>query len=101
MAESFPPPRIASKLVRDRIPGQRIAPPSEYFTLLVAKLQEEAAEVARARTNDEIMEEMGDVLEVCYAIAHVRGIALMDLFGARRAKLAQKGGFELGVVQDG
>lgn len=97
----FPLPRIASKLVRDNIPGNRVVvDPHEHYNLLLAKLHEEVEEVARSRTIAEMAEELGDVHEVCAAIAKLHGIE-HEVGVKRMAKFANKGGFLKGVVQDG
>ncbi len=56
---------------------------------LVAKLGEECAEFATARS----LEELADVLEVVRALAAVFG-SLEDLERARQVKRASRGGFE-------
>lgn len=94
-------PRIASKLVRDNIPGQRIAEPREHYNFLIAKLHEEVEEVARCRDNSELTEELADVIEVVLAITRVRNIHFDDVHAVRLQKLHGKGGFMKGVIQDG
>jgi predicted house-cleaning noncanonical NTP pyrophosphatase (MazG superfamily) len=74
----------AVKLVRDRIPelatsnGQPApfhqADPAEYARLLRDKLLEEAAEAASASSPAALLEELGDVLQVLYALASQAGL---------------------------
>jgi predicted house-cleaning noncanonical NTP pyrophosphatase (MazG superfamily) len=83
------------KLVRDRIPelvGQpgafRQADPAEFDRLLRAKLLEEAAEAASASGPAELLEELGDVLQVLYALASQTGVepAAIECARARKAR---------------
>jgi predicted house-cleaning noncanonical NTP pyrophosphatase (MazG superfamily) len=86
------------KLVRDRIPelagagGQlvafREATGAEYGRLLRAKLLEEAAEAAGAPGPGELLEELGDVLQVLYALASQVGLepAAIECARARKAR---------------
>ena len=95
--------RLASKLVRDKIPGDRTCyvDPAEHFTLLCAKLFEESAEVTRAKTKENLTEELADVIEVALALGVVAGITVEAIFNAQTAKRSEKGTFLRGVVQDG
>jgi predicted house-cleaning noncanonical NTP pyrophosphatase (MazG superfamily) len=85
------------KLVRDRIPeltgaGQPAAfhqaDPAEYPGLLRNKLLEEAAEAATAPGPDELLDELGDVLQVLYALASQAGLepAAIECARARKAR---------------
>jgi predicted house-cleaning noncanonical NTP pyrophosphatase (MazG superfamily) len=84
----------AMKLVRDRIPelagaGQPVAfhraTEAEFGRLLRDKLLEEAAEAATA-TPAELLEELGDVLQVLYALAADAGYAAAEIECARARK---------------
>ena len=84
------------KLVRDRIPelatanGQpgafHQADPAQYARLLGAKLLEEAHEAASASGPAELLEELGDVLQVLYALATHAGYAAAEVECARARK---------------
>jgi predicted house-cleaning noncanonical NTP pyrophosphatase (MazG superfamily) len=96
------------KLVRDRIPelaagtgqpgafGQ--ADPAEYGRLLRAKLLEEAAEAASAPGPAELLEELGDVLQVLYALASQAGYSPAAIECARARKARTTGAFTRRVV---
>lgn len=92
------------KLVRSKIPGHhpknqyRMATNREMPLLLLLKIQEEAAEVAVAGTDEEMLEELADVLEVVHAIAGKMGISVDDVERKRRAKRARLGGFDGDVL---
>jgi predicted house-cleaning noncanonical NTP pyrophosphatase (MazG superfamily) len=84
------------RLVRDRIPelagaGQpdaySQATEAEFGRLLRAKLLEEAAEAATAAPA-ELLEELGDVLQVLYALASQAGLepAAIECARARKAR---------------
>jgi predicted house-cleaning noncanonical NTP pyrophosphatase (MazG superfamily) len=86
------------KLVRDRIPilaaanGQpgacHQADDSEYGQRLRDKLLEEAHQAAAANTSAELLEELGDVLQVLYALASDAGLepAAIECARARKAR---------------
>jgi predicted house-cleaning noncanonical NTP pyrophosphatase (MazG superfamily) len=96
------------KLVRDRIPelaagtgqpgafGQ--ADPAEYGRLLRAKLLEEAAEAASAPGPAELLAELGDVLQILYALAADAGLAAAEIECARARKARTRGSFTRRVV---
>jgi predicted house-cleaning noncanonical NTP pyrophosphatase (MazG superfamily) len=95
------------KLVRDRIPelatsiGQPAAfsqaTEAEYGRLLRAKLLEEAAEAATA-SRDGLLEELGDVLQVLYALAQLAGLEPAAIECARARKARTRGAFTRRVV---
>lgn len=93
------------KLVRDRIPeiiaarGQEArfrpcADDAEYLERLVAKLREEADELARDRN----AAELADVLEVVRALAAHLGLDLAEAEAVRAAKAAERGGFDRRLI---
>jgi predicted house-cleaning noncanonical NTP pyrophosphatase (MazG superfamily) len=95
------------KLVRDRIPdlvagaGEPAAfhqaTEAEYGRLLRAKLLEEAAEAATAPP-DGLLEELGDVLQVLYALASQAGLEPAAIECARARKARTRGAFTRRVV---
>ena len=94
------------KLVRDRTPdlisaGQpdafSQATDVEFALLLRAKLLEEAAEAATA-PQGELLEELGDVLQVLYAIASQAGYSPAEIECARARKARTRGAFTRRVV---
>jgi predicted house-cleaning noncanonical NTP pyrophosphatase (MazG superfamily) len=89
------------KLVHDRIPelatatGQpgtfhQAATEAEYALSLRAKLLEEAREAATA-SPAELGEELGDVLQVLYALAELAGCAAAEIECARARKARTHG----------
>ena len=95
------------KLVRNRIPelagaGQPVifyqATEAEYGRLLRAKLLEEAAEAAGACGPAELLEELGDVLQVLYALASQAGLEPAAIECARARKARSRGAFSRRVV---
>jgi predicted house-cleaning noncanonical NTP pyrophosphatase (MazG superfamily) len=95
------------KLVRDRIPdlvagaGQPAAfhqaDPGEFGRLLRAKLLEEAAAAASAAP-DRLLEELGDVLQVLYALASQAGLEPAEIECARARKARTRGAFTRRIV---
>jgi predicted house-cleaning noncanonical NTP pyrophosphatase (MazG superfamily) len=95
------------KLVRDRIPelaagaGQpdafHQATEAEYGRLLRNKLLEEATEAATA-SPDGLLEELGDVLQVLYALAQLAGLEPAAIECARARKARTRGAFACRVV---
>ena len=88
------------KLVRDRIPElirrdggmpqTRRLSDEDFATALAQKLVEEAEEFAATPTP----EELADVLEVIHALAQLAGISVDEVETLRRAKAAERGGFD-------
>ena len=95
------------KLVRDRIPELAAAngPPgtfeqateAEYALLLRAKLLEEAQEAATAAPAA-LVEELGDVLQVLYALAELAGCAAAEVECARVRKARTHGAYTRRLV---
>ena len=83
------------KLVRDRIPELATAnghpgtfqqaTEVEFALSLRAKLLEEAREAATASPAD-LVEELGDVLQVLYALAELAGLTAAEVECARKAR---------------
>ena len=91
------------KLVRDRIPElttttghpgsfHQAATEAEYALWLRAKLLEEAREAATA-SPAEVVEELGDVLQVLYALAELTGVAAAEIECARAHKARTHGSY--------
>jgi predicted house-cleaning noncanonical NTP pyrophosphatase (MazG superfamily) len=89
------------KLVRDRIPElaatngpagtfHQVATEAEFALLLRAKLLEEAREAATASPAT-LVEELGDVLQVLYALATDAGYAAAEIECARARKARTHG----------
>ena len=91
------------KLVRDHIPelaaanGQPAsfhqATPAEFRRGLRAKLLEEAQEAAAATSPAGLLEELGDVLQVLYALAADAGYAAAEVECARARKARTHGSY--------
>lgn len=95
--------KAREKLVRDlldaRIPADEVrveTDPAEVERLLLAKLDEETAELAASGHAD--VAEYADVFEVLLALAARKGIPAEAIEATRRQKLASRGGFERGLV---
>lgn len=92
------------KLVRDAIPEiieadgdepiTHVVDGEKYRERLHDKLDEEVAEFHESRDPDEL----ADVLEVVAALADVYDSSESDLDEVRRAKAAERGRFEEGIV---
>ena len=91
------------KLVRDNIPDflrakgitvdERVMDTNEYAQRLKEKLIEEGLEVLRAKKLDKLIEEIGDVMEVVYALAEALGVSFEEIESRRLAKRDASGGF--------
>lgn len=96
-----------NKLVRDLIPevikadGKEceieIAKDEEKTALLEAKLMEEVNEYLQ----DKNLEELADVMEVLFGLAHNLGYSEEDLINMRNEKFKARGGFKKGIVLKG
>jgi predicted house-cleaning noncanonical NTP pyrophosphatase (MazG superfamily) len=92
------------KLIRDRIPeimdaaGVRyeVAPldDADFRSALLAKVLEEAEEIAAAATVDDRIDEIADLYEVLDALLVSEGIEAAAVEGAQRRRREERGGFE-------
>jgi predicted house-cleaning noncanonical NTP pyrophosphatase (MazG superfamily) len=95
------------KLIRDRIPELATAnghpgtfhqaTEAEFAVLLWAKLLEEASEGATAAPAT-LVEELGDVLQVLYALAELAGYAAAEIECARVRKARTHGAYTRRLV---
>jgi predicted house-cleaning noncanonical NTP pyrophosphatase (MazG superfamily) len=96
------------KLMRDRIPelaaanGQpgafHQADAEEYGRRLREKLLEEAHEAAAATTSGELLEELGDVLQVLYTLASHAGLEPAEVECARARKARTHGSYRRRLI---
>ncbi|GAA0774291.1 nucleoside triphosphate pyrophosphohydrolase [Clostridium subterminale] len=96
--------KVYNKLVRDKIPqviaedGNQcdieIASKEDMTSLLEDKLKEEVNEYLK----DKNLEELADIMEVLFGLAHNLGYSEEELLEKRKWKLKQRGGFKDGVV---
>ena len=92
------------KLVRDLIPeiiaasGKtadiEIVNNDVAFNYLVKKLDEEVTEFK----TDKNLEELADVMEVLFGLAHKLGYTEQDLLNTRQEKKEARGGFEKNII---
>ncbi|HET6509388.1 MAG TPA: nucleoside triphosphate pyrophosphohydrolase [Baekduia sp.] len=96
------------KLVRDLIPeniaarGEHVvryqATGDELQLLLRAKVVEEALEIARSGSSDELLEEIGDALDVLASLCTLAGTDLASVSDRAEQKRRTRGGFNAGQV---
>lgn len=97
-----------NKLVRDSIPemiaakGEQVstynASADELSDLLRRKVIEEAFEVGAASNTNDLIEELGDILDVLEALCTVSGTDLDTVRQWAEGKRRERGGFQRGVV---
>lgn len=61
--------------------------------LLVAKAHEEAQELAEAKTDEERLTELGDMVEVAFALGQLYGFTRTQIVQAAAEKRHERGGF--------
>jgi len=93
-----------NKLVRDRIPeiiaadgrqcGTEIMSDDEYRHALLAKLVEEAQEVAAAAEDDELVKEIADLYEVIDALLIAFDLDREAVLAMQQKRHDERGGFE-------
>ncbi|MEV5024985.1 nucleoside triphosphate pyrophosphohydrolase [Paenibacillus sp. LPE1-1-1.1] len=93
-----------NKLVRDKIPhiiessGKtcvvRVLDEHEFANALKTKMKEELNEFLEAKSVDEQISELADMVEVIYGFLENEGISLEDFEKKRQLKKEQRGGFE-------
>lgn len=87
------------KLVRDNVPAlhpehtYKTARPEDMELMLRLKVVEEAAEVAGVRNRQELVEELGDVLDVIATLLMYAGIQPEEIEESQARKMARLGGF--------
>ncbi|MDP3592074.1 nucleoside triphosphate pyrophosphohydrolase [Phenylobacterium sp.] len=92
------------KLIRDRLPAimraqglqvfDRRLNDAEFIAALKDKLVEEAQEVGAATGRADLIDELADVMEVIAALAEASGVTPGEIEARRRAKRAERGGFD-------
>ena len=92
------------KLIRDRLPAimraqglqvfDRRLNDAEFIAALKDKLLEEAQEVGAATSLADLIDELADVMEVIAALAEASGVTPGEIEARRRAKRAERGGFD-------
>jgi len=100
--------REFNKLVRDRIPsniskwGENVnvkkVTDEAYILALKNKLVEETFEVKDAHTKDELMGEIGDVLDIVDSLIKAADIDSKAFQEAREKKIRKSGGFNDGLI---
>lgn len=94
---------VYNKLVRDRILeiiekagkhySSRVLNEQEYITEVRKKMHEELDEYESAKTDEDSVEELADLLELVYAAAAVHGATADELEEVRREKAEKRGSF--------
>jgi predicted house-cleaning noncanonical NTP pyrophosphatase (MazG superfamily) len=84
-----PAPGLAFRRVKDR---------EEHILFLRLKLAEEVGEVLSAHQRADLRVELGDLIEVAYALAELSDISLGQILVARGNKRSRLGGFAEGWV---
>jgi predicted house-cleaning noncanonical NTP pyrophosphatase (MazG superfamily) len=93
------------KLIRDKIPEiveskglvastRALTTDDDYLKYLLAKLIEEATELANAETLDHQKEELADVYEVIDAVLELLKLTPVDIAAVQDEKRQQRGGFK-------
>ena len=70
----------------------------EFYSFLKDKLNEEIKEFFEAENIDDKMAEMGDVLEVLFAISKFNGLNLEEVEKVRNEKKVKNGGFDKRII---
>ncbi len=93
-----------NKLVRDKIPeiieksGKKfrtsILNKAEFEMELKSKLKEELTEYLEAKTSQDAIEELADMLEVMKSLAEIHNASLNDIEKVRKQKEENRGGFQ-------
>lgn len=93
-----------NKLVRDSIPdiikadgGKpciKVLDDVSYETTLRQKVIEEAHELAESATDDEIMNELADIMEILESIMKHHRLSLEDVNRCKETKKQKRGGFD-------
>ncbi len=79
-------------------PNFRLVKGGEFYSLLREKLSEEIGEFFAATSKEEMVAEMGDVVEVLISMAEYNGLSWDEVEEGRKLKKEERGGFDGGVV---
>ncbi|MGE6539649.1 nucleoside triphosphate pyrophosphohydrolase [Bacillus luti] len=92
-----------NKLIRNKIPQiiktngktptTRILPKDEYIKEICKKTEEELTEYIEAKTKNDKLEELSDLLELINALAEYEGTTLEEINDIRKKKAKERGGF--------
>ncbi len=92
------------QLIRDKIPEimrpqgvhffERTLNDDEFCKKLQDKLEIEAREVKSVKSQEELLEELADVLEVMYTLAQASGLKIEEIEKTRLKKRQERGGFD-------
>lgn len=103
--------REMNKLVRDNIPDiikqngdipfYHVLNEEEYKKHLSLKMMEEYNEILSAKTNEEVLEECADLLEVIFAYAKAHNFSESNLLNMRAKKRDKRGGFDKKIFLEG
>lgn len=95
--------KLYNKLVRDKIPeimratGEepkvRTLSEDEFKQQVRLKLLADAGEVRVAKTREELIKELADVLEIVEAIAAIENVPLDEIHRTQSTRRAERGGF--------
>ena len=98
------PKKLYNKLVRDRMPeimrsqGEepvvRVLTEDEFKQKIRLKLLADAGEARVAKTREELVKELADVLEIVDAIADVESVPLDEIQLVKTQRRTERGGFE-------
>jgi predicted house-cleaning noncanonical NTP pyrophosphatase (MazG superfamily) len=96
--------KIYNKLIRDKIPEiikkDNAAPKvsklsdEQFKTALKEKLVEEAKELLEAKTGEEILNELSDVMQLVESIAENNNLTLVKIEKQKEKKKQERGSFE-------
>ena len=98
------------KLVRDNIPGliekqdskvvatRILSDDEEFLSYLLAKIREEAEELAEANSDENLIEEIADVYEIIDAIVALKNIPISEITKTQNKKREDRGGFEKRIL---
>ncbi|MEK7158842.1 MAG: nucleoside triphosphate pyrophosphohydrolase [Patescibacteria group bacterium] len=95
---------IYHKLVRDRIPEiitadggvpeVRVLDEGAFKAALRDKMVEEAGELANAKTREEILNELADILQLVESVAQVEDVTIAEVESKKQNKKVERGGFD-------
>ena len=93
-----------NKLVRDKIPQIIKASDNECEIVIVSGdekydfLENKLMEEVNEYIEDKNVEELSDIMEVIFGLAHELGYSEEQLMDIRRKKMEERGGFKEGIV---
>lgn len=91
-------PEIVEKITSTKVQMRILEDDEEYLQYLLKKIEEEAHELAHAKNDGHIIEEIADVMELIDTILDFKALDINMVRNAQKDKAKKRGGFKKRVL---